>query len=361
MKKLSLSTEPKQDHLSLEIEALVYRSGAGLGRHEGQVIFVPSTAPGDLVEVEIVRQKKNFSEARLVRVLRPSGSRRQPPCPYFGKCGGCHWQHVDYAEQLKQKHSFVVSLFRHFEKPPLIRPIIWSPQEWRYRSRIQVHADAEKIGFKKARTDEVIDCETCLIATDEVNTQLNQLRSNRPKKGRYELRESGKGFQQVNRYLNPELIRMVTQELESSRPRLVWDLFGGNANLSSFYAGIHSQSRVVCVDTSDEAIESGRKQWGHLDNLKFVSQAVESFLPSQSNEPDFIIIDPPRQGLSDQVLSGLKKLKAPLLYISCDPTTFVRDIQKFEKSQSYRLNWIQPMDMFPQTAHLEIFSMLERF
>ena len=125
----------------LTIERLSY-GPAGVGRLDGKVVFVPGTVPGDTVEVAIEEEKKTYAVARLVAVLQPSAQRRQPPCPYVPRCGGCPWQHIDYAEQLRAKQALVEEHLRRIgglPTPPVL-PIIPSPRDWHYRHRIRLRS-----------------------------------------------------------------------------------------------------------------------------------------------------------------------------------------------------------------------------
>jgi 23S rRNA (uracil1939-C5)-methyltransferase len=158
------------DVMTVNIDRLSI-GGRGVTRHEGLVIFVPDSAPGDILEIKLSFVKKNFAEGRIERILTPSLERIQPPCPVAGVCGGCSWQHISYAEQLKQKHALVIEALRkfsgHFDplKPELliekVSAVVPSPSEFRYRNRIQLHhapgVRGAHLGFYKRGTRQIVD------------------------------------------------------------------------------------------------------------------------------------------------------------------------------------------------------------
>jgi 23S rRNA (uracil1939-C5)-methyltransferase len=162
----------------LTIDRLSYGT-AGVGRFDGKVIFVPGTVPGDQVEVALEAEKKTYAVGRVITLHRSSPSRRQPPCPYVSQCGGCPWQQVTYVEQLQAKEEAVREHMRRiggFVDPPVL-PILSSPQEWHYRHRIRLHAHANaRLGFTQARSHELVEIETCLIAEPEIAAQLQGAR-----------------------------------------------------------------------------------------------------------------------------------------------------------------------------------------
>ena len=164
---------------TLTIDRLAY-GPAGVGRTDGKVVFVPGTVPGDEVEVALDKEKKTYATGTVVTLRRPSPQRRHPPCPYVPRCGGCPWQQVVYAEQLRAKETLVREQMRRIggiADPPLL-PIIPSPQEWHYRHRIRLHAeDNARLGFSHASSHELVEIESCLIAGENVAASLRDARA----------------------------------------------------------------------------------------------------------------------------------------------------------------------------------------
>src|SRR3982751_865454 len=155
--------------------------GKGVARENGKAVFVPYTIEGETVLAEIVRERKQFAEAELVEIRQSSPHRVPPPCPYFGRCGGCAYQHIEYEHQLAIKWRQVRDLLRRIGKisEPPMRPMIASPAVYGYRNRITVHVQDGVIGFFRRESNRLIDIERCPISMDAVNTALAALRSGR--------------------------------------------------------------------------------------------------------------------------------------------------------------------------------------
>src|SRR6266511_3779783 len=203
---IGLSDSPSRNlHMrviDLKIEDIAF-GGKGVGREQGKAVFVPYTIEGELVSAEIVREKKQFAEAELVYVKESSPHRVTPECPYFGRCGGCAYQHIDYEHQLAIKWRQVRDVLQRIGKLKDIpmRPIIPSPKQYGYRSRITVHSQDGVIGFFRRDSHRLIDIERCPISRDEVNRALPELRAQpRVSDGHYTLRGSSgpRIFSQTN-------------------------------------------------------------------------------------------------------------------------------------------------------------------
>src|SRR5689334_5367182 len=159
--------------VDLRIEDIAF-GGKGVGRERGKAVFVPYTIEGEMVSAEIVREKKQFAEAELVELKQHSPNRIPPQCPYFGACGGCAYQHIDYEHQLAIKWRQVRDALQRIGKLKDVpmRPIISSPRPYAYRNRITVHALGGVIGFFRRDSNRLVDIGRCPIARDEVNSAL---------------------------------------------------------------------------------------------------------------------------------------------------------------------------------------------
>jgi len=194
----------KGDRAQVWIEKLSI-GGRGVARHEGLVIFVPDTGPEERVEIELTAVKKNFAEGRVLRILSSSPHRVQPPCPVAGICGGCSWQHVAYAEQLRQKREFVREALRKFsgfdlagsdvKGDSLVGEVVPSPFEFRYRNRIQLHHAGGRLGFHRRGSHHIVDIDDCLIAESELTAEFPRLhrKFENSSPGRFELLKTEEG------------------------------------------------------------------------------------------------------------------------------------------------------------------------
>jgi 23S rRNA (uracil1939-C5)-methyltransferase len=188
--------------LQLTISDIAF-GGKGVARHEGKVFFVPFTIPGETVTAKITRQKKNFAEADLISIEAPSEHRVQPECPYFGRCGGCSYQHIAYPQQLAIKAQQVEQTLRRVGRLTEVpmQPIIGSPKTYEYRNRIRVHVQGGVTGFYAYDAHALIDIEVCPISAPPVNEALRRLRRSPVNDGDYSLRAPGGGgpfFEQTN-------------------------------------------------------------------------------------------------------------------------------------------------------------------
>ena len=188
--------------LTLDITDIAY-GGAGLARHEGRVVFVPFTIPGEKVRARITRVRRGWAQAAVTRIEEPSTDRLVPPCPYFTRCGGCAYQHIAYPRQLDIKTRQVAEALRRIGKfaAPPVEPARPSPQDYGYRNRITMHVEPPSIGFRGTEPRELVDVRACLLADEAVNAALTRLRAKKYlRSGPATLRSdpAGRGFRQVN-------------------------------------------------------------------------------------------------------------------------------------------------------------------
>ncbi len=364
------------DHIEITVDRMAI-GGRGVGRFDGRVVFVADVAPQDTVRARITLIKKKFAEADCVEVLKPGPSRVAPPCPYAGECGGCSWQQISYSEQLLQKQAMVQDAFRKFSGFTSfdVRPVIPSPQEFRYRNRVQVHLAPNQLGFFKKRSHQIIDIQDCLITDQQLTGQFAELRAAKPQQNRIELLltqtgqvvrssnprfEDELGFSQVNTGQNENLIRYVLRESEvlQLHPKRIHDLYAGAGNFTFPLAGKFSETPVSAVESHPKSVEFARKKITS-GNLEFHEVRVERYLKTlKSLQTDLILLDPPRAGVGTEVMTQISQLDPlALIYISCHPVTLARDLQALK---GYELVSVQPFDMFPQTDHVETVVVLKK-
>jgi tRNA/tmRNA/rRNA uracil-C5-methylase (TrmA/RlmC/RlmD family) len=369
------------DKLTLTIHDIAF-GGEGVGRVDDFVVFVPFVLPGEIVEAEITEVKKNFARAKLLRVEKPSPERVAPECRYFGACGGCQYQHIAYATQLRLKHKQISDLFERVGKisADKIAPVIPSPQPYGYRNRIMIRSQwngpAKKlvIGFIRADNNFVEDIEECKIAEPAISEQIKNVRANPPPKGgiKIVLRIPPENwdvppdsFFQNNFFLLPKLVETVRGFLRDGGAKHLVDLYCGVG-----FFGIELADLVesfVGVEYDRLAIKSARKNVAtrKISNGEFISSTVEEVLPTLlqkfSPEKTSVILDPPRKGCLPETLNLLRETRpSQIIYVSCHPATMARDLNILCADGVFELARVQPLDMFPQTQHVECVADLRR-
>ncbi|MEI6350137.1 MAG: class I SAM-dependent RNA methyltransferase [Verrucomicrobiota bacterium] len=333
--------------------------GKGVGRTEGMVVFVPFTIPGEEVTVELYRKKKRYAEADLVSVDKPSPDRVEPLCPYFGRCGGCAYQHIDYPAQLAIKSAQVEQTLRRvgkLEKVPM-RPAIGSPKPYAYRNRIRVHVVGGVTGFFAADANALIDIARCPIATDEVNEKLTGLRSRSMPDGDYTLSERRKEgfFEQTNNAVAIEMLALV-ERLVMPGGTLV-DAYCGAGFFARHLASRFDQ--VIGIEENEYAVQHARSAAG--PNERYLAGDVNEHLGDVLGNPSetSLVLDPPAAGITPEVVQTiLAALPREIIYVSCNPGTLARDLSAL--SPNYRLESVTPLDMFPQTAEIEVVVQLKK-
>jgi len=395
--------------LDVTIEKLVY-GGDGLARLNGQVVLTPFVLPGERATVETLDQKPGLVRSKLIALHETAGERVGPRCPYFGRCGGCHYQHAGYEAQLGFKRAILAETLRRvgkLEPPEEIR--VSAAEPWHYRNRAQFHIQGNEIGYLEARSNRLCGIEQCPISSPRINqaitalrqmlrdtrwprfvraievftneeqVQLNVLESERPVAQRFfdwcaeaipgfvpgaldygaagaTYRVSGGSFFQVNRFV---LDQMVAEAIGDAAGESALELFAGVGLFSLPLA-----KRFAKLT----AVESGT---GALRDLRFNAEragvtveahqsTVDAFLASLAAAPDFVLADPPRSGLGKVAVRELLRLKpASITIVACDPATLARDLAALIAG-GYRLENLTMVDLFPQTYHIEAIARLRR-
>jgi tRNA/tmRNA/rRNA uracil-C5-methylase (TrmA/RlmC/RlmD family) len=369
------------DILPLTIDDIAF-GGEGVGRVSDFVVFVPFVAQGEVVEVELTEVKKRFARARLLKILQPSPERVAPACRYFGECGGCQYQHLAYPVQLRIKHKQICDLFQRIGgfDGALVDAVTPCPQPYGYRNRIMIRSQWDKfkqglnIGFIRAENRLVVDIEECKIAEPALNAQIQQVRLHPPPKGglKVVLRVVAEGwtvprdsFFQNNFFLLPSLVETARERLRCAGTRFLIDAYCGVGFFSVELADLVERFAGMEVDTA--AIKAARQNAlaRGRSNGEFVAGRVEDLLPGMLARFDAgastLLLDPPRTGCPPEMLRLLAGAPpAQVLYISCHPATLARDLNVLCAQGVFELSRISPLDMFPQTQHVECVADLRR-
>jgi 23S rRNA (uracil1939-C5)-methyltransferase len=382
------------------VEKLVY-GGDALARLNGRVTLAPFALPGERIRAAAEREKPGLIHARTLAVLDPSPQRVAPRCPYFGRCGGCHYQHAGYEFQLEAKRAILAEELRRvgkIEPPEEIAVVAADP--WGYRNRAQLHIEKGRVGYREARSHKLCAIDSCPIAspkinqtigalagmlrdsrwprflrsleifTDERQVQLSVLETERPVARRFfdwcaetipglvagaldyqdRFRVSRNAFFQVNRYLADKLVEIA---LEGAGGETALDVYAGVGLFSLDLARRFRQAAAVesgAAAAGDLAFNAER---AGLANLRVERRTAEAYLDALERAPDFVLLDPPRAGLGKAVVQRLIDLRPPAVTIvACDPATLARDLAAL-LGAGYRIEKMTLVDLFPQTYHLE--------
>ena len=393
--------------------------GAALGRHDGRVIFVPYTLPGETIRARIVDDRRSYAFAELVEVLEPSPDRVDAPCPHFGPglCGGCQWQHITYARQLEAKRNVVLDQLQRIGgfADPLVHSTLPSPDHWRYRHHSTftvrddgrlglisddnrqitaieechiLHPALQELFARLDRRDELImrvkfqvgsdphdrmliletaDDQIPGISVDEPVSINLLLSDNEPvnligsPQVTYQIHDrtfqvTAGGFFQVNLPVAHLLVDLVLDRLDLQGGEGVLDLYSGVGLFTAFIA--RQADYVISVESYPPAVTDAEVNLSDLDNVDLVEGPVEVVLEDLEGSIDAVVLDPPRAGLDVAVIDELARLVAPLVvFVSCDPASLARDLKRLV-NQGYQLVDVQPVDMFPQTYHIEAVATL---
>jgi 23S rRNA (uracil1939-C5)-methyltransferase len=319
-----------------------------------------------------------------VEVLESSPDRIEAPCRYYGVCGGCQWQHIDYAAQLKLKTKIVVDQMRKvgkFDEAPVLETI-GSPTPYFYRNHIRLTVDAEgNPGFARRRSHEQVDIEECVVAQPGINRRLAKLQGKAPpgpislrasqvtgetllereggedqvyheEVGGRRFRISGSSFFQINTHTAEIIVAETRRRLELSPEDRLLDVYAGVGLFAEIFGP--DVAEVVAVEESPSAVADAMFNTLHLANVRFYQGRAEGILSSLKGRPfEAAIVDPPRAGLKGPVVEYLlRKPVGQLVYVSCDPSTLARDLRLLVDG-GYELVDVQPIDQFPQTYHVE--------
>jgi 23S rRNA (uracil1939-C5)-methyltransferase len=389
-------SHPTRD-LTLQLDAMAY-GGAALGRAEGKAIFVTGGLPGEIVRVTVEEERAHFARARLLNVIEPSPDRIAPRCPYFGwadtSCGGCHWQHIDYAAQLRFKTAIVreqLQRLGHIPDPP-VRDILPSPAIWQYRNHAQFHVTPTgQLGFQAARSHRVIPIDQCYIIEPPLQDWLHAQRqvdhagerrlsvrsSNLPVSPCFaeraawrqaqpsvfhvkdaEFQVSPESFFQVNTALIETLIDQVLVGLELRTTDTVLDAYCGVGLFSRFLAP--RVDHVIGIEASASAQLDFARNLAGFTNVVFHPGRVEQILPTITTHLDAALFDPPRAGCGPQVSKAVVARQIDrVVIVACDPATLARDVRQL-LDHHYALIAVQPIDLFPHTYHIESIAVLQR-
>jgi 23S rRNA (uracil1939-C5)-methyltransferase len=403
--------------LDLDLTGMAY-GGEAFGRDQsGRIVFVPFALPGERVRLVIQEEHTHWARGRIVDILRPAPERVLPRCRHFSECGGCHYQHLDYPAQVRHKASIVgeqLARLGGFANPPVL-PAVASPSPWNTRNHVQFsQAPDGRLGFQAAashRTLAIQEChlpeprladlwprlnlepipglqriglragdDECMIVFEGGEMPEVELETDLPDSVVWLTQEttrvlagagalsisvldrtfqvSAASFFQVHTELAGMLVRCALEALAIQPGETVLDLYAGVGLFSAFIAqrGAH----LIAVEQSPSACADFQVNLDEFDSVELYAAPVEAALPALRLAPHAALVDPPRSGLDPLVVQALTTLGPErLVYVSCDPATLARD-GKCLTEAGYSLRSVTPIDLFPQTYHIETVSLWQR-
>lgn len=393
------------------IEKLIY-GGDGIARHNGKVVFVPFSVPGDRLTVRPVEEKKTFIRAEIVRILEAGAGRVAPLCPHFEKCGGCQLQQLEYPQQVESKRQILQELFHHrfpqTRELPITMRACTQPVGYRSRARVQLRGAGEcaRVGFFRHGSHTIEDIENCPLFRESLNEALSSLRQFKRKAdkdssaqemdmacseeegswataragtdaeqegittlvgrrkedvilqrrvGEFTYSVTASVFFQANDFMISELVASVLEAGKGAGNKSALDLFCGVGLFSLPLA--RKFARVVAVENSSKAVRLCRQnaKASGLSNIEPVCADVCEWIKSETDRTsyDLLLLDPPRGGAGADIMERIKEWGLRhIIYVSCDPQTLVRDLARIAPNE-YRIEFVEGLDMFPQTYHFE--------
>ncbi len=397
------------DIVELTIHSLAY-GGEGIARKGGLVFFVENALRGEQIQARVRSIRKNFVRAETLKIVQPSPDRVEPLCPYFGTCGGCAFQHLAYEKQLIEKRHMVqdalehLGRFRNLE----VEAVVPSPKPYNYRNHLTFNTEERSrafgFGFVAKDNHTLIDVDHCAIADTRINfiipsmrERINKLPRNQKSrlekiivrvgsegKAKYQFVQKGvyaeshensfvtwvegiplyfsmEAFFQTNYFILPRMIQLIKEMLRPAGNEMLLDLYAGVGFFSALLAK-HYQS-VFAIEEGRQAVRDARYnlETNKIGNVRMQSGKVESVLRevrSKLKPPIHVILDPPRIGAVLPVIDFLCYIPIErLVYVSCEPSILARDIRQL--SRALKIKRIVPLDMFPQTKHIETLVLME--
>ena len=421
--------------------------GRGVGHHNGMAVFVPRTAAGDIVDVQLLTQRRHYAMGEVTELRRASAWRVQAPCVLYDRCGGCHLQHLGYAHQLsiktEQVHDCLARIGKLSDVP--VAPMLGSARPFGYRNKVLYHYDRARgvLGLMGRHENRIVDTPRCLISDPRADMIMARIRalaailpSLRPilhqvqvqvgqrtgdclvtviadekpalaiqqqlwaairdlarglwlhvktadtparfkgdttliggaagiyeRVGEHRFRLEPQSFFQVNTVQMERLYDLVREAAGLQGSEMVLDLYSGGGSIAFMLAPYCRQVYGVEIDRQATLLAVQQAAAAGIDNCQFRTGKVERILHrylAQGMQPDLAVLDPPRAGCHPEVLQALATLRVPrVIYVSCSPPTLARDLRRLH-DLGYQTSIVQPLDMFPQTYHIECVATLRR-
>ena len=386
----------------------------GIAKINGKVVFIPKVIVGDIVDIDIVKEYKNYSIGRVNKIIKKSAKRVDVLCPYYDICGGCSISAYTYHDELEYKVNNVIDIFKRNEidiKPNIIK----SDNRYGYRNKITLQVSNGIIGLYEEDSNKIVDVDKCLLVSDKLNEIIDIIKKNinvnKCNKivirdtyygimiifygsvnneevikylgnkvvsiytydnkykciygekylyemiGEYKYRISPDSFFQVNsRTVNKLYNKVVEYAIKNEKKDNLVDLYCGTGTIGIYLSKYFNS--IIGIELNKQAVEDAKEnaKINGVNNIEFYAGDVGKIINDQI-KADVIVVDPPRSGLDKRTKDILLKIKAnKIVYVSCNPLTLARDIKELDSG--YKLGNITLVDMFPNTHHVECVCVL---
>ncbi len=378
--------------------------GRGITKLDNKVTFIPNLLTNEKANIKIIKNKKKYAEGEVINIIKESKDRVIPKCPYQN-CG-CQLKHLDYQKQLEYKQNKVKDILKKFGNlTPKINKIVYDNNINHYRNKITLKVN-NKVGYHRQNTNEFIPIKRCELVSEKVNKLINLLNkedlskvkeitikefdqtmiiidgtmdianikdkvdvvymNNKLIKGslfvqttlkNLKLNVSKESFYQVNKTMTEKLYDIAINYLGQDKNKTVLDLYCGTGTISLIISKYFK--KVIGIEINKEAIKCANenKKQNDITNIEFICGDASKEI--KKLKADMIIVDPPRSGLTKEGINDILKINPPkIVYISCDPITLARDLKIL--NEKYNIKEVTPVEMFPNTYHVENVTLLEK-
>lgn len=394
---------------------------SGVAKINGMVVFIPKTLVGEKVRIRITEIKKNYAKGKLIEVLEKSDKRTTSKCPYYEECGGCNLRHQESDENIKFKKEKVENALKRIGKlDVLVDDVVPSLKNENYRNKASFKVEDNRIGFYGEGTYQLIDIDNCMLLEKEINDSLTVIRSylnnnkneiktitvkhgnamneilidifstndedinilsylttnidnlktvifnekivygngyiNQVTNGLM-FKCSSKSFFQVNTMQTEKLYSLAIKLADLTKNDVVLDLYCGTGTITSILAGY--VKKVIGIEIVEDAIYDAKEniKTNGISNVRFICGDAAKEISKIKENIDVVFVDPPRSGIDRKAIAVIKKINPKkIVYISCNPVTMARDLSYL--NDLYTMEKVVPVDMFPNTAHVECVSVL---
>lgn len=393
--------------MKLIIENLDHQ-GRGIAKQNEKVYFIENALPNEEVEVEITKQKKNIIEGKVTKYYKKNEENRvEPLCPYYGICGGCSIMHIK--NQNKYKLDKLNNIINKYVDKNIEIKEVESLNKYNYRNKITLQVKDNTLGLYKKESNDIVEIDNCLLVNEKINQIIKLIKKNQNLKNinqiviksmeesmvtfytnkdininvdylknyvqsiyvnkkliygknkisarmdKYKFLVSSESFFQVNTIEATSMYNYIKSLIEKTN--VIFDLYCGTGTIGIF---VHDKAdKLIGLEINADAIKDANenKKINNIENIEFFESDASNIIQKTNLKPNIIIVDPPRNGLSDKMIDDINKLEPEkIVYVSCDPMTLARDIKKLNK---YDVIEIKGFDMFPNTYHVECVILLQ--